>query len=154
MNNDFPSNVFELLQRQMATMGRIGATRFVTSPAVATVAASGGISNPVTIRWPEPGIALCMYGQTLDATAAALAGTGIRLQPGANEEFVNDGQGSYGFLSFQAAFGGVSNWTPIMRRVQPGVDWVCTFRNRGAAVINYPEVTFAMISNTDLAKMG
>jgi hypothetical protein len=152
---DFPKHVFDLLQQQLATTGRIGATRYFLTPNVASPAAAGGISTPVSIRFTQKGIALAMYGQeTATATAALYAQTAFRCQIGGTEDLFVDGQGGPAFLPMLAAFGGVNNWTPLLRRVTPGVDWTFTFRNDTAAGAIVPRIVIAVIADADVASMA
>jgi hypothetical protein len=142
------------LQQQLATTGRIGATRFFLTPDVASPAAVGGISTPVSIRFTQAGIALAMYGQeTETATAPAFAQTAVRLQIGGTEDLFIDGQGGPAFAPMLALFGGVNNWTPLLRRVIPGVDWTFTFQNNRAAGTIDPKIIVAVIADADVASM-
>lgn len=152
---DFPKHVFDLLNQQMASMGRIGATRFIVTPELAaSPAAVGGLSTPVSVRFTQRGIVLCMYGQEAEvATALTFAQTGVRIQIGGTEDLIVDGQGGPAFLSMLAAFGGQNCWTPLLRRVVPGVDWVFTFRNNRPAGDIDPSVTLAFIADEDIARM-
>ncbi len=155
MNGDFPKHVFDLLQQQLASTGRAGATRYFLTPDVASPAAVGGLSVPASIRFTERGIALAMYGQETDtATAAAFAQCAVRCQIGGTEDLFVDGQGGPAFAPMLALFGGVNNWTPLLRRVTPGVDWTFTFRNDTAAGTIDPKVIIAVIADVDLARMA
>ena len=152
---DFPKHVFDLLQQQMASMGRIGATRWFLTQDVATPAAAGGISTPVPVRFNVSGIALCIQGQETDtATVAAFAQTAFRCQIGGVEDLFVDGQGGPAFMPMLLAFGGVNNWMPTMRRVVPGVDWVFTFQNNQAAGTIDPKIAIAVIADQDIANMA
>jgi hypothetical protein len=152
---DFPKHVFDLLQQQLATTGRIGATRYFVTPAVTSPAAAGGVSTPSNIKFTERGIALAMYGQeSVLATQASFSQCGVRCQIGGTEDLFVDGQGGPAFAHMLALFGGQNCWTPLLRRVQPGVDWTFTFRNDTAAGTINPEVTIAVIADIDLAKMA
>jgi len=149
---DFPKHVFDLLQQQLASTGRIGATRYFVSPDVASPAA-GAVSTPSTIRFTERGIALALYGQEGEfATQLTFAGTGVRCQIGGTEDLFVDGQGGPAFASMLTLFGGQNCWTPLVRRVTPGTDWTFTFRNRTAGVIA-PSVTIGFIGDADVARM-
>lgn len=148
---DFPKNVFDMLQQQLAQTGRIGATRYFVTSAVASPTAAGGISAPVPVRFNVRGVALAMYGQETDtATVAAYAQCAVRVQIGGTEDLFVDGQGGPAFAPMLALFGGVSNWTPLMRQVQPGVDWVFTFQNNTAAGTINPKIVLAVIADADV----
>lgn len=152
--HDFPKHVFDLLQQQLSSTGRAGATRFFTTPAVASPAAAGGLSVPSNIRWTEKGIALALYGQEAEvASQLTFAQTAVRLQIGGTEDFFVDGQGGPSFGSFLALFGGVNNWTPLLRRVTPGVDWTFTFQNNRAAGNILPSCMVSFIADKDIANM-
>jgi len=151
---DFPKHVFDLLQQQLSTTGRIGATRYFVTPDVASPAAAGGISTPTTIRFTEKGIALAMYGQeAVAASPLTFAQCGVRCQIGGTEDLFVDGQGGPAFASMLTLFGGQNCWTPLLRRVTPGVDWTFTFRNRTPAGTIDPSVTISMIADSDVARM-
>ncbi len=155
MQGDFPKHVFDLLQQQLANTGRIGATRYYVTPAVASPAAAGGTSTPSTIRFSRSGICLAMYGQeAVAATAASFAQTGVRCQIGGTEDLFVDGQGGPAFAPMLALFGGQNCWTPLLRRVTPGVDWTFTFQNNTAAGTILPSVVLSMIADVDLAAMA
>jgi hypothetical protein len=150
MLGDYPKSVFELLQQQLASVGRIGATRYFVTSFVSSPNAAGGISAPVPVRFNITGICLAMYGQETDtATVAAYAQCGVRVQIGGTEDLFVDGQGGPAFAPMLALFGGVSNWTPLMRRIQPGVDWVFTFQNNTAAGTINPKIVLACIADAD-----
>lgn len=153
---DYPKQVFDLLMQQLATTGRIGATRMFQTPALAaSPAAAGGISAPVSIRFNIHGIALALYGQETDtATIAAFAQTAVRVQIGGNEDLIIDGQGGPAFAPLLALFGGVNNWTPLLRRIEPGVDWSFSFQNNQAAGTIDPVCIVTAIADEDLAKMA
>ncbi len=147
---DFPQNVFGLLQQQLASMGRIGATRLLVTTDVASPAV-GQASTPVPVRFTKRGIVLAMYGQETDtATPAAFAQCGVRCQIGGTEDLFVDGQGGPSFAPMLALFGGVNNWFPLMRRAVPGTDWVFTFRNDTAAGTIDPKVVLAFIADEDI----
>lgn len=151
---DFPKQVFDLLQQQLSSTGRIGATRYFVTPDVTPPAVAGGLSTPATIKFTESGIALAMYGQ--EATTASqltFAQTGVRVQIGGTEDLIVDGQGGPGFASMLTLFGGQNCWTPLLRRVKPGVDWSFIFRNRTAATLVTPTVVIAFIGDGDVARM-
>ncbi len=151
---DFPKHVFDLLQQQLATTGRIGATRFFVTPDVASPAAAGGISIPSTIRFTDKGIALAMYGQeAVAATPLSFAQCGVRVQIGGSEDLIVDGQGGPSFASMLTLFGGQNCWTSLLRRVTPGTDWTFFFRNRTPAGTIAPSVTISVISDRDVANM-
>lgn len=151
---DFPKHVFDLLQQQMASTGRIGATRYFLTPDIVSPAAGGGVSAPVSVRFNVNGIALCMQGQEITGTAAAFATCAFRCQIGGTEDLFIDGQGGPAFLPLLAAFGGVNNWMPTMRRVIAGIDWSFSFQNNtGAGTIN-PKIMIAVIADADIAAMA
>jgi hypothetical protein len=155
MVGDFPKHVFDLLQQQLASTGRTGATRYFITPDVASPAAAGGISTPTTIRFTQSGIALAMYGQEgVLASQLSYARTGVRCQIGGTEDLFVDGQGGPAFASMLTLFGGQNAWTPLLRRVQPGVDWTFTFRNRLDVGTIDPSVTISMIADADIARMA
>lgn len=150
---DFPKNVFDLLTQQLASTGRIGATRLYLTPDVPSPAAAGGVSTPATIRFNEDGIVLAMYGQETDtATAALFAQTAVRCQIGGTQDLFVDGQGGPAFAPMLALFGGVNNWFPLMRRVTRGSLWTFTFQNNTAAGLIDPKIILAMISDEDVQK--
>ena len=151
MLGDFPKNVFDVLTQQLASMGRIGSTRFYLTPDVASPAAAGGISTPATIRFNEDGIAVAMYGQETDTASAALfAQTGVRCQIGGTEDLFVDGQGGPSFAPMLALFGGVNNWLPLLRTVKRGNLWTFTFQNNTAAGTIDPKVMIAVITDKDV----
>lgn len=156
MIGDFPKQVFDLLTQQLASTGRIPGTRWIVSPSVGTVAA-GADSITVPILFPARGIVLAMYGQTVSvtpsATALDFAGVRFRLVVGGTEDLVLDGRGGPSFLPMLAAFGGVANWMPLVRAVEPGVNWQITFKNL-SAVDQSPEMVFAFIADQDVARMA
>lgn len=153
MIGDFPKSVFDQLQQQLASTGRIGATRYFVTPDVTSPAAAGGISTPSTIRFTEKGIALAMYGQeAVAASALTFAQCGVRCQIGGTEDLFVDGQGGPAFASMLMLFGGQNCWTPLLRRVTPGVDWTFTFRNRTPAGTIDPSIIIAVIADSDVAR--
>ena len=151
---DFPKHVFDLLQQQLASTGRVGGTRWFVTQAITTPAAGGGVSTPVPIRFNVEGIALCIGGQDSAGTAAQFAQCAFRCQIGGTEDLFVDGQGGPAFMPMLLAFGGVNNWMPTMRRVRPGVDWVITYQNNTAAGTINPRVVVAVIADADVAAMG
>lgn len=153
--NQFPKHVFDLLQQQLATTGRIGGTRYFLTSDVASPDAAGGLSNPVPVRFNVEGIALCIQGQEgATATAASFAQCSFRTQIGGTEDLFVDGQGGPAFMPMLLAFGGVNNWMPTMRWVQPGVDWVFTFQNNTAAGTINPKIMIAVIAKADIEAMA
>lgn len=156
MIGDFPKQVYDLLTQQLASTGRIPGTRWITSPDVGSVTA-GSDSITVPILFPAKGIVLAMYGQTVSATPTAnavdFAGTRFRLQVGGTEDLVLDGRGGPSFMPMLASFGGVANWMPLLRTVEPGVNWQITFRNRSAVTQN-PEMVFSFIADQDVQRMA
>lgn len=155
MQGDFPRQVFELLQQQLASTGRVGATRWLQTPSVGTIAAvAGQQSGPAPIRFPERGIVLAMYGQVQEASAANYASMAMRVQVGGQEDLFLDGQGGPAFLPFLGLFGGVSNWQPVMRRVIPGVDWVFTFQNVVGTATLTPSCQLSFIADADVEKLS
>lgn len=156
MIGDFPKQVYDLLTQQLASTGRIPGTRWITSPDVGSVVA-GSDSITVPILFPAKGIVLAMYGQTVSSTPTAnavdFAGVRFRLQVGGTEDLVLDGRGGPSFMPMLASFGGVANWMPLLRTVEPGVNWQITFRNRSAVTQN-PEMVFAFIADADVQRMA
>ena len=163
--NQFPKHVFDLLQQQLATTGRIGGTRYFLTSDVASPDAAGGRSisaspdrlgsHPVPVRFNVEGIALCIQGQEgATATAASFAQCSFRTQIGGTEDLFVDGQGGPAFMPMLLAFGGVNNWMPTMRWVQPGVDWVFTFQNNTAAGTINPKIMIAVIAKADIEAMA
>jgi len=156
---DFPKHVFDLLQQQLASTGRVGATKFfVTSPVSVSPTANGGLSVPVPVRFTDRGIALCMYGvERVSASQFSMANCAVRVQIGGTEDYFVDGLGGPAFCPFLALFGTVSNWTPMLRRVTPGVDWVFTFQNNlptpGPPTTINPQIVIAVIADADIARM-
>lgn len=155
MQGDFPKHVFDLLQQQLASTGRAGATRYYVTPAVASPAAAGGISTPANVRFTERGIVLAMYGQeAVAASQLTFAQCAVRCQIGGTEDLFVDGQGGPAFAPMLALFGGQNCWTPLLRRATPGVDWTFTFRNDTPAGTIDPTVVLAFIADRDLANMA
>jgi hypothetical protein len=153
--NQFPKHVFDMLQQQLATTGRIGGTRyFLTSTLATSPAAGGGISVPVPVRFNVEGLALCIQGQEITGTPAAFAQCSFRTQIGGTEDLFVDGQGGPAFMPMLLAFGGVNNWMPTMRWVVPGVDWVFSFQNNTAAGTINPKVMIAVIAKADIEAMA
>lgn len=150
---DFPASMLALVQQQLALQGRIGATRLYVTPDTGSIAA-GQDSAGLTVRFTEDGYVLAMYAQEKEhATAASYAGTGIRLQFGGTQDFAVDGNGGPAYPSMLGLVGGVSNWFPMMRRVNKGDLYIVTFRNGTAAGIT-PQATFAFIADADLERMS
>lgn len=155
MMNQFPKHVFDLLQQQLASTGRIGGTRYFLTPDVVSPAAAGGVSAPASIRFNVEGIALCIQGQETDtATAAAFAQCAFRCQIGGTEDLFVDGQGGPAFMPMLLAFGGVNNWMPTMRWVRPGVDWSFSFKNNTAAGTINPKIMVAVLAKADIEAMA
>lgn len=156
MIGDYPKQILDLLTQELASTGRIPGTRWITSPDVGSVLA-GQDSITVPILFPMRGIVLALYGQTVSATPSAnsvdYAGVRFRLQVGGTEDLILDGRGGPSFLPMLGAFGGVANWMPLLRTVEPGVNWQLTFRNR-SAVTQTPEVDFTFIADADIARMA
>lgn len=154
MNGDFPKHVYDLLMQQMASMGRVGATRFFLSPDVASPAAAGGISAPSSIRFNVNGIALCIQGQEgQTASSASFAQCAFRCQIGGTEDLFVDGQGGPASMPMLLAFGGVNNWMSVMRRIREADLWTFTFTNNTAAGVITPKIAVAVISDQDIAAM-
>lgn len=153
MGLDFPKSVFDQIQQQLASQGRIGATRVLQTQPVASPALNQ-ISTPTAIRFPQKGFALAMYGQDAQATPGAYATDRMRVQIGGTEDLFVDGQGGPAFVPMLALFGGVNNWFPLLRRVQPGVDWVFTFQNQNTDTnIIAPTVCISVIYDADVGNM-
>lgn len=156
MIGDYPKQVLDLLTQQLASTGRIGATQWIKSPSVGSVLA-GQASITVPILFPASGIVLAMYGQTVSSTPSAnavdYAGTSFRLQVGGTTDLILDGRGGPTFMPLLAAFGGVSAWMPLMRTVQPGVNWQLTWQN-DSAVAQSPSLLLSFISDRDIAAMA
>lgn len=152
MIGDFPKSVFEAAMQQLASTGRIGATRYFTTPAVGAVVA-GQISIPAPVRFNQKGIVLALYGQVASGAVADFAGTSVRIQVGGTEDLILDGQGAPAFMPLLAAFGGVANWQPLMRRAIPGVDWIFTFQNNTAGNVT-PQCTMAFLADADVEQMA
>jgi hypothetical protein len=150
---NFPPNVVELIQRQLSQFGRVGATRIYTAPALAAAIAAGASveSNPVTIRFREPGTVIALYGQELAGTAPKFASTELRIQVGGTEDLFTDGEVGT-FVPFLGLFGGALNWWPMWRHATPGVDWLITYRNRDAGATATPFAGLAFIGDADLAR--
>lgn len=150
--SDFPQSVLELVQKQLALTGRVGATRVYVTPAI--TAAAGLDSAPVPIRFTSPGYVLAMYGQeSSQATVASYAQTGVRAQINGNEDLHIDGNGGPAFAKMMGLFGGVNNWFPLCRRVLQGDLWIFTFRNGTAGLIT-PEVELAFFADADIERMA
>ncbi len=149
---DFPQSVLEMVQKQLALSGRVGATRVYVTPAVA--AAAGNDTPPAPIRFTSPGYVLAMYGQeSTQATLAAYAQTGVRCQINGNEDLFIDGNGGPAFAKLLGLFGGVVNWFPLLRRVVQGDSWIFTWRN-GTALGITPEAELAFFAEADIARMA
>lgn len=154
MLGDYPKHVFDLLQQQLASTGRIGFTRSFLTPDIATPAAAGGISAPAPIRFNVNGIALALYGQERDtATAVAYAQCAVRVQIGGTEDLFVDGNGGPAFAPMLALFGGVNNWIPLLRQVREGDQWTFSFRNDTAAGTIDPTCMVTCIADKDLANV-
>jgi hypothetical protein len=154
---DTPRNILDLQTQILAQTGRVGSARFVES-----VDISGGV-GPATdsvaapIIFPGSGWVIAMYGQTLSTVptcdALDFATLAFRLQFGGTEDMTVDGRGAPDFLPMLAAVGGVSNWMPMLRRVNRGDLWMVTFRNSGAVRTQNPKLVFAFVTDQDLARM-
>lgn len=153
MYGDFPPNVVELIQRQLSQFGRVGATKIYTAPALpaAIAAVAGTTSNPVNIRFREPGTVIALYGQEQAGTAPKFATTEVRVQVGGTEDLWTDGEVGT-FVPLLALFGGALNWWPMWRRATPGVDWLITWRNQSGAATATPFLGLAFIADADLAR--
>jgi hypothetical protein len=156
---DFPPNVVETIQRQISQFGRVGATKFYVAPLLtaaipaAASAAAPSVSDPVNIRFREPGTVIAMYGQELSGTVAKFAKTWLRVQIGGQEELFRDDQKGV-WLPMLALFGPNQNWTPLWRRAIPGVDWTVLYENYDTAATAFPTFVLAFIADADLARDG
>lgn len=163
MYGDFPPNVIELIQRQLSQFGRVGATRVYIAPELPAAIAVGAPtqdSQPVNIRFREPGTLIACYGQAVAtvggvdaADATAFAQTRVRIQVGGQDDLVTDGQTGR-FAPMLALFGGPNNWFPIWRKATPGVDWTFTYRNTSTTRTVVPDFMFAFIADADLNRAG
>lgn len=153
MNGDYPPNVVELIQRQLSQFGRVGSTKVYAAPALAAAiaAVAGTESQPVAIRFREPGTVIAAYGQEQAGTTAKFATTEVRVRIGGQEDLFTDGQ-SGAFLPMLMLFGPNLNWFPLWRRAIPGVDWTVTYRNQSGAATAIPSFGLAFIADADLAR--
>lgn len=145
MPNDFPPHSLETLQRIAAQFGRLGATRIYRARVAAAIAAAAN-SGPISVRFRRPGTVIGIYGQTLGATDAELAGIEVRLQFSGQEDFAIDGM-SFETVPLRAIVGDAMNWFPINRRVYEGQDWTTTFFNVTAATTITPTLLFAVLED-------
>lgn len=156
---DFPPNVVETIQRQLSQFGRVGATKFYVAPLlttpipVAVAATTPTTSDPVNIRFREPGTVIAMYGQELSGSQTQFAQTWVRVQIGGSEELFRDDQKGV-FLPMLALFGPNQNWTPLWRRAEPGVDWTVIFQNWDTGATAFPTFVLAFIGDADLGRGG
>ncbi len=152
MYGDFPPNVVELIQRQLSQFGRVGATKVYKAPDLAAAIAGvvGTESQPVTIRFREPGTVIACYGQELAGTTAKFAGTEVRVRIGGQEDLFTDGQSGV-YMPMLALFGPNLNWFPLWRRAMPGVDWTVQYKNQVASTAT-PTFGLAFIADSDLAR--
>jgi hypothetical protein len=150
---EFPPNVVELIQRQLSQFGRVGATKLYNVPALAAPIAAvvGTIAQAAALQFREPGTIIAMYGQELTATPAKFASTALRVQVGGQEDLFTDGN-TGAFVPMLALFGPNLNWFPIWRRVEPGINWVISYRNDDGGATATPFCTFAFIADADLAR--
>jgi hypothetical protein len=153
MQGDFPPNVVELIQRQLSQFGRVGATKIYRAPALAAAIAAvvGTVSNPINIRFREPGTVIALYGQEQAGTAPKFATTEVRIQVGGSEDIFTDGETGT-FVPMLALFGGAQNWFPMWRRAEPGVDWLISYRNQDGGNTAIPSLLLAFVADADLAR--
>lgn len=151
---EFPPNVVELIQRQLSQFGRVGATKVYAAPdlSAAIAATPGTISQPVNIRFREPGIVIACYGQELAGTVAKFASTRVRVQIGGQEDLFTDGNVGV-FVPMLELFGPNLNWFPLWRTATPGVDWTITYQNMASSTAT-PSFALAFIGMADIARAG
>ena len=153
MQNDryeFPQQVDWLL-RQLAQFGRVPAAQMFASTPLAAPLAAGDTSPAVQVKFPEPGIVIALYGQEAAGSAAALAGTEVRLQLEGVEDFFIDGLGGGTTFPLLGLVGGAQNWYPIMRRASGTSPWLVTWKNTQAAATASPRLGLSFVSDRFLA---
>lgn len=153
---DSPKNVLDVQYRILAETGRVGSARFKQTVDTGVIPVSSD-ANPGPLNWDADGYVIAMYGQTVSdapsCSALDYALTRFRLQFGGTEDLITDGRGAPDFGPMLGFVGGVSNWMPLMRRVRRGDLWVVTFRNAGTVNGQSPKMTFAWLTDADIAKL-
>lgn len=157
---DFPGSVIEMVQRQVAATGRIGATGIVRVPdlsaAVAEAASATAPSDAVApmLDFQEAGWVVAMYGQERTGTQAKYAATEMRLQINGSRDFVTSGLLGGAFFPFLGLFGPSVHWFPVTRRVEKRDKWQFTFRNFDTGAVANPTVGLAFLSDVEIAKIA
>jgi hypothetical protein len=147
---DFPPALIEVMQRQLAQFGRVGAVSIYRTPPVAAILA-GQDSVPVPIQFrQEPGIVLAAYGQVESGATADYAGTEVRVQIGGSEDLFTDGASGQ-FAPMLMLFPPTNPWFAINRPARPGIDWQVTFRNRTGVAVT-PVFALAFVPQSALAR--
>lgn len=156
MYGEWPPNVVETIQRQVAQFGRTGSTKIYSVPELQAAIPIGAPFAPTQVQaaplqWREPGVVIAMYGQELAGTAPKFASTRVRVQIGGQEDLFTDGNVGVA-LSMLQLFGGAQNWFPLWRRAVPGVNWIVTYQNLDPAATATPAASFAFIADADIAR--
>lgn len=157
---DFPAAVIEMVQDQIARMGRIGATGIVrfqdlsAAMVVAPVAGTPSESPAPPLTFQESGFAIGLYGQERTGTPAKFASTELRLQINGTTDVITSGNAGPAFFPFLGLFGPNLNWFPLTVRVEKNDVWQNTYRNFDTAAVANPTVGVAFLSDIKLAKMA
>ncbi len=152
MHGDFPPDPIDMARRMVALYGRIAGSRIYRVPALSAAVAAGAtvVARPVT--WRHKGTVIAIQGSTDLATAIAAANLHARIQFGASEDLITDGQAGAD-LPYACMFGGVQNWFPVARRVQDADTWTITYRNSGGAAV-LPTMAFVLVEDGALCSFG
>jgi hypothetical protein len=147
-------NVVEWAQRQLTQYGRVGSTRIMRVPALATAIAAGAAveATAPVLNFPKAGTVIAMYGQERTGTVAKFATTEVRVQFSGSEDLVSDGNAGE-FAPMLGLFGPNVNWFPLMRRVTKGISWTVSYRNTDTGATATPIVMFGFIADDDLARI-
>lgn len=144
------ASVLELAQRAFA---RTGATRIYTVSLNAAIAAGAAVEAAAPpLMFQENGVVVAMMGQERTGTAAKFATTEVRVQMGA-EDLATDGQAG-AFVPMLLLFSPGQPYFAMNRRVQAGVPWTVTFRNRDAGAAANPFLALAVIADADLRRQS
>lgn len=148
----FPPGVIDLMQRQVATYGRFGATDIIKVPELDSPLASPDQRPADPVRWTREGYVLSMYGSTSLATAVAAANLFMSIEYGSTEWLVYEGQ-AQGFSSFGSLFGDVQIWFPLFRWVEAGDTWTITYKNRAGGASLIPDVEFGFYDYVTIQRL-
>jgi hypothetical protein len=143
-------SILELAQRAFA---RTGATRIYVVSLPAAIAAGADVQAAASpLNFQESGVVVAIQGQERTGTAAKFASTEVRIQMG-NEDLATDGQAG-AFVPMLMLFSPGQPYFAMNRRVQVGVPWTVTFRNRDAGAAANPTLSLAFIADADVRRQS